>query len=185
MLRRLMQSVGIKLPPDPSGTEYPAFLNHVRNSLEQGDALVVVQRLSRCGGAKNYCLLREWDDLEALLADSPAKVSLSVCFPPALPIRGNADDRLTRLTSDLLERQHNNEKTDEGVELIRLDAPDLYLSEDDMICFDTADEINEWFGANPGVPILAGELPWWEDDSERVRTAYIPDSDGKVRPGAY
>jgi hypothetical protein len=184
MLHRLFQLIGIKLPPDPNGIDHPDFVDSVRKALDQGTSLVAEQALDRCGGAKLYCLLRQWSDFQILLADSPARTSLSVYFPPALPIRGNADSQLKREMIQLLKRLHDDGSADDGVDLIRMDAKQLYLGEEDMDYFETVDEISTWFDANVGVPILAGALtsPWREVD--RVVTASVPDSDGKDRPGA-
>jgi hypothetical protein len=46
-------------------------------------------------------------------------------------------------------------------------------------------ELRESLEEERGEVVLAGEYPPWLDDSDWIMTAYVPDSDGIVRPGAY
>lgn len=50
---------------------------------------------------------------------------------------------------------------------------------------ETVEEIAEWFAENAGCPVMIGLMAFWKDNGEEVFSAYVPDPDGKVRPGAY
>jgi hypothetical protein len=46
-------------------------------------------------------------------------------------------------------------------------------------------ELRESLEEGRGEVVMTGEYPQWLDDSDGIVTAYVPDSDGIVRPGAY
>jgi hypothetical protein len=169
---------------EPVSTHNPVFIQSVAEALSRGHELVVLERRVNCGGDSVRFLVRKLDEFYDILNHSRAKDAITVFFTGALSIRGLASPDLELRALALLESQQAK-GDDDGVVVVRLDAPDMALGREDMCFLRSPEDISVWFDNHAGVPIIAGELSFWEGNSEKAITAYLPDADGEVRPGAY
>jgi hypothetical protein len=127
-------------------------------------------------GNRDYFLVRTVEDFHTALSKVGINTAISVFFE-TLPIRGKVD---AAIETQIVEYLNALPAGDKEVFIIRLDAADALLGYDeDYFAFTTAEEVRGWCRANDGVPVIAGALPFWEKNSERVITAY----DGP--PGSY
>jgi hypothetical protein len=169
---------------EPVSTHNPIFIQSVAGALSRGHELVVLKRRANCGGDSVRFLVRKLDEFHDILNHSRAKDAITVFFAGALPIRGLANPDLELRTLAFLKSQQAK-GDDDGVVVVRLDAPDMVLGREGMCFLRSPEDIAVWFANHVGDPIIAGELSFWEGNSEKAITAYLPDADGKVRPGAY
>lgn len=168
---------------EPVSADNPVFTMYVEKVLGEGQSVIVLHRYANMAGAKDYFLVRNAEDFFRALSKAHPKTSVSVFFQEVLPIRDMVSTRVETQVLDYLTAQP---EADREVFIIRLDASDMVLQFDrDIFLFETADEVRTWTGRNFGVSIMAGGLPFWERNSERVITAYVRDQDGVLRPGAY
>lgn len=162
----------------------PAFTEAVAEALDDDQEVVVYTRGANCGGGRQeQFLVRRVVEFRDIVDSAWPKTAISVFFATALPIRGVAGAELRTRVLELLQQLLREDE--DGVFVIRRDAPGVALGREDIRLLRSPDQVVRWFDDHPGIPILAGELPFWEDNSDRVITAYVPDADGVVRPGAY
>jgi hypothetical protein len=74
---------------------------------------------------------------------------------------------------------------EEAIFVIRLDTNEILLGMEDMKPFNKPQQVEKWFSERAGIPVMVGLLAFWEDDSDAQVTAYVRDSDGEIRRGAY
>ncbi len=167
---------------EPVSTREPAFTESVVEALDQGLELVILNRYANCGGYGEYLLVKTQEEFCSIVSNARPKTSISVFFARALPIRGIADTKLEARVLRFLESQQEQDK---GVVVIRLDTRDPTLDSEHLHFFTKSEQVATWFETHRGVPIIAGKLSFWEDNCDKVLTAYVPDADGIVRRGAY
>lgn len=183
--------LGVDAPPtrdavrdEPLSTANEAFCLVVEDALDRGEELVVLVRHAAAGGAKDYFVVRRPEELAGVLGRRGPRTSISVFFAAALPVRGVAGPETERAALELLATSSSDPAP--GVDALRLDMEGPPLP---STCgpewLGTADEVRSWFLANRGAPVAVGLLRFWEDNGDRVVTAYVPDDDGVVRPGPY
>ena len=133
----------------PPSTTDSSFRVEVSRCLECDSEAVVWVRFANRAGASQLYLCRNNADFEEILHKTPSKACVSVCFEPALPIRGRIDAELLRRAYDLLEvhksRPEDSDGDTEGIDVIRLDGKDLILGTDDYQWFRTREELTHWF----------------------------------------
>ena len=181
--RYCKKTMNQELTQSPISVENPAFLRIVESKLEQGEPLVVLLRYSNSGGDRCYFLLKSIDDFQDMLRETHSKDALSIFFSQSFPIQGIVSLELRDKVIKLLEKIIQD--GDDALFVIRLDTSKVLLGMDDMKCFSKLSQIDEWFKSHEGVPVVVDSLAFWQDDSEKMITAYVPDADGQVRPGAY
>ena len=111
-----------------------------------------------------------------------AKTSITAFFQTNFKLHGIADDLLCAKTIELLPTVATEY---EGIDLLRVDGPDAELDDVHYDYCTTPEDIQDWFRSNRGGQFLAGTMEFWQYNCPHIITAYVPDDDGVVRPGAY
>lgn len=172
---------------EPVSTAEPVFLHVVSSVLRDSPPLFGLIRYANAAGSKDYFILRSQDDFDAMLGRCRAKDSISIFFAPSLPIRGVTDDSTLDQTLELFEQVAESPDSDDltEIDVVRLDSPEAELDASHLDFFCSAEEIREWFAKHPNVPVAIGQLDFCKENGDEVVSAYVPDADGIVRPGAY
>ncbi len=175
-----MQSKSSK---DLTSTDNPAFLERVESRIRQGEPVIILLRFNACGGGRAYFIVKNVAEFHQVLQKARRKDALSVFFSQSFPVQGKVSDELEDRTIKFLEKVLREDE--EAIFVIRLDTNEILLGIDGMKTFTTPKQIEEWFSNNLTVPVVIGILAFWEDDSDQMVTAYVRDSDGEIRRGAY
>ena len=144
-----------------------------------GEVLVLI-RWPNAGGSKSFEFFREMSAFMARLAPLPQRTSLIVFRHTQLPIRGMVDDELIRRAVE-----HIPESTAyliAGLDLVTYGSYSDYRNASGESHLELVAALKDWW---PGHRVAVGRYPEWLEDDENVISAYVPDMDGNVRPGAY
>jgi hypothetical protein len=154
----------------------PEFLNAARAAIAAAGETLVLIRWAGMGGAKDWHLLHAPEELDNIVRKASAKTSVSVFLKPELPVRGRVDKNLKAAAHVLLA---------DLKELLVSEFP-TNGSELNSAAFDNDTELDQWLDQREGLAVAIGRYPpFWLDDGPEQLSAYVPDFDGVVRPGAY
>jgi hypothetical protein len=167
----------------PIATTDSAFQDVVKSKLSQGQPIIALLRYNRHGGAHSYFILKHFDGLSKVLEKAHYKDALTLFFSQSFPIQGVVAPELKELATGFLKTAL--EDGEEAVFAVRLDATGILLKIDELQGFSTAEQIDEWFSRHSDARIMIGTLAFWENNSDKMITAYVPDADGQVRRGSY
>ena len=165
-------------------TDNSAFLELVESKIRQSEPIIVLLRFHSGGGGRAYFIVKTVDDFHQVLQQAHRRDALTVFFSPSFPIQGRISDELKDRTIKFLEKVIQDDE-EEAIFVIRLDTNEIILGTENMKTFSKPKQIEEWFSSNTGVPVTIGILAFWEDNSDKMVTAYVRDSDGQIRRGAY
>jgi len=165
-------------------TDNPNFIEKVESRLRQGESIVILLRYSSQGGNRDYFLVRSVDEFHRVLRKAHRRDAISVFFSQSFPVQGMISGELKDKIVGFLNKTIRDDD-EEAILLIRLDTNQFMLGNDDMKVFFELSQVEEWCSKNIGVPVLVGILAFWENNSESMLTAYVRDSDGRIRRGAY
>jgi hypothetical protein len=164
-------------------TDDSDFIEKVESKLRQGEPIIILLRYSHQGGNREYFIVKNIDEFRQILQKAHHRDALSIFFSQSFPVQGKVSDELKERMLDFLGKIIRDEE--EAIFVIRLDTDKFTLWTDNMKVFSELNQIEEWCNKNLGVPVIVGLLAFWEDDSKSMVTAYVRDSDGQVRRGAY
>jgi len=194
----------LQVPITPESTEHPAddpvrlstasetFLAAVNGILDRDGELVVCRRCANSAGAGGglYRLTsaKQWQEL---LRDVPAKTAYSVMRNRVLINRGDANTALEEQALKWFRKWGE-------VSIAVLRPGELHLACEHIewcgVWLTSAraatahteceEQIRNLFQSHEGEHVGFGEKIAWWDDGYAI-TAYVPDPDGVVRPGAY
>ena len=152
------------------------FLDRARAAIGARGEVLALHRPAYAGGAKDWVFLRSSADLKRFLGRGRRRSAFSVFLGVELDTRGRADAPFVTEALDLLGRCGE-------ILLVELyDAGDILA---DCGTDDPCDA-GEWLRGRGGRPVAAGGYPpFWAEEGDVVLAAYVPDTDGVVRPGAY
>ena len=164
-------------------TDNPDFVEKVESKLRQNEPVAVLLRYSHQGGNREYFIVKSIGDFQQVLQKAHRRDALSIFFSQSFPVQGKVSDKLKERIVAFLDKAIQDDE--EAIFVIKLDTDRITLGTDNMKVFSEPNQIREWCKKNFGVPVIVGLLPFWEDDSESMVTAYVRDSDGQIRRGAY
>lgn len=174
------------------------FLEPVRQAFEHNNELLVFRRFAYTAGWDNrWYLIKTWEQWEDLLKEknpvlkSVEKTAYSVALDRELPIRGRISPELIHEGLQLFD--HNGDlivaKTFQTSQELTFTSFEWrggrtgQFAEMDLQI--RKDEIRQYFEANLGEQVAMGrDFMIWQDEIKWI-TAYMPDKDGIVKPGAY
>ena len=166
---------------EPVSTKNLEFTSLINQHLDHNEIVVTLIRYANHGGSKDYFVITQPEDFANLLNKLKAKTSITVFFENAFACKGPADINLNKKAIELF---HAEYEAYEGIDIIYLEGARSHQP-DPFEFLTTVEEINRWFQENQGAQILIGTMNFWQDNNERVLTAYEPDADGDIRSGAY
>jgi hypothetical protein len=173
-----------ELLDEPISTKATVFLETVLESIDCGQLLIVLNRYAYRGGYRDFFLVKNRDDFDKILNAARSRDSISVFFEGAVQIKGVVGESLTSEILKVVKPEFD--KSDEyAIFIVRSDSPKSNLEGDYIRYFTSIEKMSDWLDTHKGVPIIVSDLPYWEKNSNKVVTAYIPDADGVVRTGAY
>lgn len=167
---------------EPVSTHNPGFLAIVDEHLTNGEVVVLLIRYPNSAGAKDYSLVRTRDDFVVLVEKLTPRTSITVFFESAFSIKGRMDVHLLEKTEKLFTEEYN---AYEGLDIICLN-PLLGEHNNRRIAFvQDINTLKEFFRLHDGHQVLVGAMKFWKANNKNFITAYVPDSNGEIRPGAY
>jgi hypothetical protein len=155
------------------------FGSVVAAALRDFGEVLVLARMNRGAGRKDWYLLRQAGDLDAVVARNRSGDCLTA-FPGAyLPFRGAAEDKFLPVALDLV---MSVEESVFGE--LRDGDPELF----DSFAAVPGDEgwVAEWFAERQGRQVVFGEYPpFLSDDPSIAIDGIVPQADGSVTRGIY
>jgi hypothetical protein len=158
----------------------PEFEKRISEWLRDNPELLVLNRLSRAAGRKDWYLIRHASDLSAVMDRARPSDCLTVFFKPQLSFRGRARDEAIWI--DALGVLGEAEEAVFG-EIIESD-PQLH----DAFVAVSGDEewIEEWLMERPNALIVFGAYPPFLDPDPGIAVdGIIPNADGSITEGVY
>jgi hypothetical protein len=158
----------------------PEFEKQVSNWLRDNPELLVLNRLNRAAGRKDWYFVRDVSDLSTILDRLRPLDCLTVYSGPQLPYRGTAKDDAT--WTDALGLFAEAEEAVFG-ELVESD-PQLHRAFEAV----PGDEewVEEWLTERPNAVIVFGPYPPFLDPDPTVALdAVLPNADGSLTGGVY
>jgi hypothetical protein len=155
------------------------FLSAVEPWFGAKPEILLLIRYPNAGGARDIELISTLDEFRARVANLAPKTSVTAFRDHTLPHRGTVDDAFIA---------HCLRAIPDGAEYVIAETKPRVAGSHSWIHYETGTshkELLESLEEERGESVLAGEYPPWLKDMEGVVTAYVPDSDGIVRPGAY
>jgi hypothetical protein len=176
--------MGEPLTAGPVSTASPGFVAIVHEHLERGEVVVIVIRYANSGGYKEDAFAKTTEAFDELLRTLRQRTSVTVFFERAFEFRGVADDTIRKRTLEFIKIVRLC-RDGEVVCVVRRDLQEGILKSEQIAWLLKPSDADAWFAQNQSAEVLIGTLSWWEDDCDDFVTAYVPDSDGVVRLGAY
>lgn len=170
----------------------PRVTDAVRSTIGEVGEVVVLHRLTRAAGRRDWFILEGDDDLDAVRAVGRPADSLAVFFGRHFPFRAVADDAMRERVARLLA----SEPLDTEIVVAERRSGDLLLHDDETFCRpsqpypawrgEQEEDVASWFREHAGVTVVAGvHPPLLSEDPSQILVAYWPDRDGVVERGIY
>ena len=173
-----------QLKKEPVSLANPAFMEAIDSAIASSGFVVLTVRFAGCGGARDYFIFHDVGLLETELRRFQPKTSIAVHTAGSFDFVGRAsaaaEETAKELLAAVLEKNAND-----NIDLIRTDGEQGLLTDDTYEWVESQSELEDWFRKHGGEEIAIGRLEFWHENSDAIFTAYVPDDDGKVRPGAY
>ena len=167
---------------EPISTQDPVFNAFVQQLWSEDCAVVVLKRSANMAGAKDYYLIHNIAEFHEIIADAREKTSISI-FLDTMTMKGPVNQEMA---TEMLHYLMTQPESERELFVICLDTASVKIEfGTDMFLLETAEAVETWVQQHTLMPIIAGGLPFWERNSEHVITAYVPDADDVIRPGAY
>lgn len=167
---------------EPISTLTPAFFAMVDEHLARNEFLVILIRYANCGGAKDYLTIRTRDEFDTLLKKLVPKTSITVFFESTFALKGKVNAELLKKVDVLFAKEYDDY---EGLVIICLEPQNEDDDERNILFMQDLESINEWLRLHKDYRVLIGTMKFWHDNNKDFVTAYVPDNDGQIRPGAY
>ena len=156
------------------------FLHTLECWLSIEPEILVLFRYAYSAGRKSFEFFSSPAPLFERLSKLQRRTSVTAFRQAQLPVRGIVNDEFIELCMRAVP---------EGseflvVETVQRTAGRMSWFHD--MAGETHAELREALEASKGIPVAVGLYPrFWLDDGPDVVTAYVPDEDGVIRPGAY
>ena len=160
-------------------TTSPEFLSIVEPWFGVKPEVVLLVRYAYAAGNRDIELIPTLDAFRARMASLAPRTSVTAFRDHTLPLRGTVDDAFIARCLGAIP---------DGVEYIIVETKPKVAGRYSWIHQETGTSHKELLVSledERGESVLAGEYPPWLVDSDGIVTAYVPDSDGVVRPGVY
>ena len=157
----------------------PDFIATVEQWLSQRGEILVIFRYPNAGGARDYELHRSLHTLKERLSSVPSQTSVIAFQQTQLPLRGVVDSAF--IDAALAFIPNGNEFLLVETVLTTYGKASWYRNASGMMHSELKEELEESLGR----PVLLGAYPPWLHDGPSVISGYVPDSDGRIQPGAY
>lgn len=203
LFEKALHELGISLPvqahqsskesPWPLSAHSPEFAAMIDEALWKNGELLILQRFAYVAGADaGWYLIKTREQWRELLDSGRAKTAYTLILEPVFSLRGMATAQLQAEAVALFGNLGD-------LMMAKLPSDDTYISlrfiEWTTRGWNTRDaekgwqiarsQIVQFFSEHQGSEIGVGRsLDVWDEDIREI-TAYIPDADGTVRPGAY
>ena len=156
------------------------FRRTVENWLEASPELLVLNRLSRAAGRKDWYLITNVDDLDVIIARSRPSDCLTVFSQAYLPHRVIAGDPATAVLALTM-----LEQTDEAVFGQLVDGDPQLRDAFEAVAGDE-DWVTEWLSNRPEALVAFGPYPPFLDPNPVVAIdGLVPNDDGTLAAGVY
>jgi hypothetical protein len=152
------------------------FNKMAQNWLREQEEVLALFQYSRMAGAKDWFILKSYEELCARVEVSPPNTRVTVFRRPQLQLRGTVDDTLVEQAMAVIP---------DGAEYlwVSIGAHTGWWSEHGA--GESHHELREHLLEQRGAFIAVGLYPPWLGEDEDVITGYRPDPLGNVNPGSY
>ncbi len=166
----------------PLATTDPRLAALLGAALSRFDDLVVLQRINRAAGRRDWFLMTELDHLSEIFDSGEPQDAFTFFLQPELQIRGRVNASLIhRLRLALKGVQENKEEL-----LLAHVTPNRALLDSEGFSPHEEMDLVRWLNERSGEQVLAGpHPPLFSTDPEVQVTAVVPDQEGNVRLGVY
>jgi hypothetical protein len=163
-------------------TTDPHLVDRLSATLARLPDVVVLQRINRAAGRRDWFLMTELDDLNEIFDRGEPQDAFTFFLRSELQIRGRVGESLIRqLRLALNGIQENREEL-----LLARVIPNRALLESEGFSRHEEMDLVAWLNERVGEPVIAGPHPPLFSTDPRVQvTAVVPDQEGKVTPGVY
>lgn len=172
---------------DPTGGKplsacAPDVERKVEDILRSLPDIVVLHRLTRAAGAREWYLIRSVGEWREVIAQGRSADSFSLFLRPQLPLRGSIDGSFVDALDRMLEQ---TEWPKSEVILGEVVGRDTRVRHTEGWGPHERDEMQEWLREHWGRTAVAGLHPELWSGNDEVLTVYVPDPEGEVQPGIY
>lgn len=157
-----------------TSTEDQTFLSNVRDLFTKNERVFVLIQYAYGAGSRDFMLLKNFEEFQELMQKNKERDAVSV-MKAFHPIMENSVKK-----SFIEDAVSKFRKNDHWI----LIGPDNFEYTSDWAYAESLSELKEELQGRMGRDVCIVEEPNTIDASQSF-TAYIPDADGKVRPGAY
>ena len=165
------------------GSSDPHVAEVVRDALNRVHDVVVLHRLNRSAGRRDWYVMRQASDLPVILGRGQSGDAFTLFLEPHLQVRGIINEGFEREVSKLLASV--NEYRSEvilGEEL----PSQVQLQGVEGFGKDEVDQAMTWLRERRGHRAVAGlHPPGGSNDATKQMIAYVPDESGRVVLGVY
>jgi hypothetical protein len=151
--------------------------------MERMKELLVLHRLSRAAGRRDWFLVSSMEEVAAALQEGLPHDAFTFFVQPQLPIRGVGTEELAATLRAMLQQIPENQSE----LLVACHLPGLSRLEDvEGFSKHESSDLDRWLLEHSGSEVVAGRHPPLLSDTEQERiTAVVPDERGNVEPGVY
>ena len=160
-------------------TASPQFLASVEDWFRSRLEILVVIRYSYAAGNRDIQFFTSFETFRKRLGELPAKTSITLLRDWQLPLRGIVDDAFIEICMATIA---------DGTEYVVAETSHRTAGKRSWLHNDSGTsllELRDSLEESRGVHVCVGEYPTWFTDTEAILTAYIPEQDGAIKPGAY
>lgn len=153
----------------------PRFLSMLSSELRSRGEVLLLHRRTHAGGAKDWYLISDAEDASEILKRGRQR-DMFQAFP------GHLFSQRGALDAGLQERMLSDGRTTAELVVAQQPAGAGALAPLRVFEPDDEDELRETLLDWAGTTVVAGA---WPSDQDEIARGYIPDLDGRLRPGVY
>jgi hypothetical protein len=155
----------------------------VREALSRISPLVVLHRLTRSAGRRDWYLLWREDQMDEILGKGAAHDAFTFFLQPQLRLRG----RLDKSMADKLRRSLAEIPVNKSELILAREVPgETGLEDSEGFSRAEIEDLNQWMAEHMGETVAAGpHPPLLSRDPQDLVTAIVPDDQGRIEPGVY
>lgn len=157
----------------------PQFATTIEKWLCEQSEILVMFRYPNAGGARDFEIHSSLPTIMRRLSEVPPQTSVIAFRKPQLPIRGSSTPALVEVALA---------RIPDGTEFLIVET--VLTTYGKRSWYHNASgeshaELREELESSAGRQVMVGEYPPWLEDGPDVVSGYVPDKDGRIKPGAY
>ena len=172
----------ITLLDEPVSTANPKLTAAVNERISHDEVIVLLIRYAYTGGGKEYHIIRSAEEFVSFLGELPPQTSVTTFFESAFSAKGKVDAKLYLQMIELFAKEYEEH---EGMNFLCLESTENVSDGRKIAFIHETESVRQWLSLHDGCRVLIGTMKFWLANNKDFVTAYVPDKDGKIHPGAY